>query len=368
MNRKDAIAWVLSLCSDLRLSQAKTLSVLVAATLLVQRLSLASMGRSLGGKALVKHRIKRAWRFIANERVEPTDVMRAVVTRLLRRRFQSKKPLIITFDWTKLRAVPTLMAAVVVQGRAIPLCWGCYADRTLGKSQNALEEGLLLVLREMIPARVQVILLADRGFGRTELARFCQRHGFSYVIRIAGNVWVQAEGYQGKLADYPLEKGMCRRLQNIQYRKTRPVIQHLVLRWKKNLPASKDEPWYLMTNLEGKALDISKLYARRFEIEEFFRDAKSSQFGWALEKTRLTRPDRLERLLLVLVLAYLLLVGLGLHARAHYPSGRWCASNRPNECSAFTVGRLMFEDLCLQIQTLLHAVCRAIENAGQKWG
>ena len=72
MNRKDAIGWVLSLCADLRLSQAKTLSVLVAATLLVQRLSLASMGRCLGGQALVKHKIKRAWRFVANERVEPT--------------------------------------------------------------------------------------------------------------------------------------------------------------------------------------------------------------------------------------------------------------------------------------------------------
>ena len=36
----------------------------------------------------------------------------------------------------------------------------------------------------MIPQQVQVILLADRGFGRTELARFCQNQGFNGIIRI----------------------------------------------------------------------------------------------------------------------------------------------------------------------------------------
>jgi hypothetical protein len=45
MHRKDAIAWVVSVCSvSLRLSQAKTLSILVAAALRVQSVSLASGG------------------------------------------------------------------------------------------------------------------------------------------------------------------------------------------------------------------------------------------------------------------------------------------------------------------------------------
>ena len=42
MHRKDAIAWVVSVCTgSLRLSQAKTLSILVAAAMRVQRVSLA---------------------------------------------------------------------------------------------------------------------------------------------------------------------------------------------------------------------------------------------------------------------------------------------------------------------------------------
>jgi len=368
MDRTEAMAWVLSVCIHLRLSQAKTLSSLVGATLGISRLTLAGIGRRLGGSAAVKHKIKRAWRFVANGRVEPTDVMRVAVTRLLRNRFKSKKPLVVSFDWTDVRKFHTLMAAVVVNGRAVPLCWGCYANRTLGKSQNALEEALLLVLREMIPPKVQVILLADRGFGRAELARFCQQYHFRYAIRIQPKVWIKAQGFEGNLCDYPVHKGMCRRLKGVEYRKTRPVVQDLVVRWKEGLPPKKDEPWYLMTDLEGRALDISNLYARRFDVEELFRDSKSGQFGWALEKTRVTRADRLERLLLVLALAYLLLIGLGLHARARYPSGRWCSNNRPDECSAFTVGRIMLDQLHLQIDTILDCLCRAVENVGAKWG
>ena len=94
MNRTDAITWVLSVCAvHLRLSQAKTLSQLVAAAMRCERISLASIGRSLVGS--VKHQIKKAWRFCANDRVEVSDAMRGVLKRMLKRR---KKRLIVGFD------------------------------------------------------------------------------------------------------------------------------------------------------------------------------------------------------------------------------------------------------------------------------
>jgi hypothetical protein len=48
-----------------RYSQAKTLMVLVQAAVHCPRMSLANLGRSMSSDAYVKHRIKRAWRFIA---------------------------------------------------------------------------------------------------------------------------------------------------------------------------------------------------------------------------------------------------------------------------------------------------------------
>jgi len=59
MNRMEAIAWVLSVCSYLRLSQAKTLSELVAASLFVGRVSLSAIGRCLSGDTTAKSRIQK---------------------------------------------------------------------------------------------------------------------------------------------------------------------------------------------------------------------------------------------------------------------------------------------------------------------
>lgn len=62
------------------------------------------------------------------------------------------------------------------------------------------------------------------------------------------------------------------------------------------------------------------------QIEEFFRDVKSKRSGWSLRDTGLTRPERLDRLILILALAYLLLVGLGLCAAARLRPGSWPAT------------------------------------------
>jgi len=379
MSRTDAMAWVLSVCiGRLRASQAKTLATLVAAALGASRLTLAGLGRQVGGPTCVKHKIKRVWRFIANGRVEPVDVMRAVVSRLVRRHVKQLKgrPLPIGFDWTKVRCVHVLMAAVVVKGRAVPLCWGSYSDTTLGKSQNALEEALLLVLREMLPPEVKVILLADRGFGRAELGRFCQRVGFDYIIRIKSKVQVKFAGRTVpgvRLDRYPVCRGACELHQHVLYRRHDPVRQHVVIRWKKGLPRKSDQPWYLMTNVKldcrptQAARRISDLYARRFDIEELFRDAKSSQFGYALGQTRITRPDRLDRLILILVLAYLLLIGLGLWARRNLPPRLWASNNRKSECSAFTVGRLLIDQRPTTRHRLLLELLATIRRMGN-WG
>src|SRR5262245_33511288 len=93
-----AIAWVLTLCSDLRRSQAKTLAHLAAAALRVGRVSLANIGRKLFGSTTTKHKIKRTWRFCANTRVHVSDAMSGLIHYLCRRRKQ--KPLVIALDWT----------------------------------------------------------------------------------------------------------------------------------------------------------------------------------------------------------------------------------------------------------------------------
>lgn len=367
MRRLEAITWVMTVCADLRLSQAKTLAQLVAATLGVGRVSLAAIGRRLGGDSAAKHKIKRTWRFTSNRRVVVSDAMRGVIARLCKRRGK-KKPLLVSLDWTDIRSFQTLMAAAVLKGRAVPLLWASYAKWELFKSRNALEEGLLHLLRTLIPEGVPVVILADRGFGRVEMARACANFRFRYLIRIKPDAWVEHPTFRGKLKDYPVVKGMRRVLQATRHRKSRPVTHNIVVRWKPGLPAKRDEPWYLMTDLGGSALQLTALYAKRMTVEELFRDGKSRRNGFALRLTQVKEPRRLDRLLLIVALAYLLLVGLGLVARQRYRPGFWCSSNDEGQCSAFTIGLAVLERLRITATTALAAVSMAIAEAAPNWG
>jgi hypothetical protein len=362
-------ACILSVCAALRKSQAKTLADLVAAALRVGRVSLAALGRLLAGEALCKHRIKRVWRFCANDRVIVADGMAGVLDRLARRHRHT--PLVVALDWVEVRTFHTLMAAAVCGGRAVPLLWASYPEWELHKSQNNLEEGLLRLLKSLLPAGVEVIILADRGFGRAELARACRQIGLHFVIRIKPDAGVRHPRYRGLLRDYPVRKGMRRVLRAAAYRLSDPVTANVVIRWKKGLPAERDEPWFLLTDLPGNAVALTELYGRRMAVEELFRDGKSRRNGWALRQTQITTARRFDRLLLVLALAYWLLVGLGLVARQRHRPSAWCATNRQGgrpQCSAFTIGRAMVDRMTVSPAAALAAIVTAVLAVGAKWG
>jgi hypothetical protein len=360
------LAWVLTLAAGLRKSQAKTLASLVAAALGVGRVSLAALGRRLAGDALCKHRIKRTWRFCANPRVHVSDAMAGVLDRLARRHRDA--PLLVALDWVEVRAFHTLMAAAVFGGRAVPLLWASYPEWQLAKSQNNLEEGLLRLLKSLLPARSAVIVLADRGFGRAAFARACYDIGLHFLVRIRPDVGVCHPRYRGLLRHYHIRRGQRRVVRDAWYRRTEPVQLHVVIRWKKGLPAKHDEPWFLITDLPGHAVALTELYARRMAVEELFRDDKSLRNGWALRLTKLTKADRFDRLLLVLALAYWLLVGLGLLARQQLGPAHWCSSNDPQECSAFTVGRVILERLDVSPAAAFAAVAAATSEVATNWG
>jgi hypothetical protein len=79
MNRTEAIAWMFSLCSHLRRSQAKTLSRIVPAAMETGQLSLAEVGRRLSRHtgAWAKHCIKRVDRLVGGVRIEPAEALGA---------------------------------------------------------------------------------------------------------------------------------------------------------------------------------------------------------------------------------------------------------------------------------------------------
>ena len=364
--RDQATAWVISVrAATMRLSQAKTLGVLVAAAMGVRRATLANLGRQMFGRT--KHQIKRAWRFTDDPRVETADAMRPVVDRLLGRR---KGKLLVAPDWVDVTGFQTLMASAALKGRSVPICWASTTGHVYDghRSRNAFEGSLLLVLRTMVPDRVRVVVLADRGFGRTAPATFCQRQRFGYVIRIQPKVTVRLHGFHGKLPDYPVKKGIAKVLKRVAYRADGAVTQSVVVHWRRGLPKRRDECWFLMTDQPGTARQLCRLYGRRMAIEQLFRDGKSKRNGWALRDTQITEPERFDRFMLVLAIAYLLLCGVGLIAKASHSPSEWCPTTRPAECSIYTIGLTMLERIKASPQQALAAVIELSELVAPNWG
>jgi len=269
-----------------------------------------------------------------------------------------------------IKGFQTLVAGIVLKGRSTPIAWASTTNHVYDghRSRNAFEESLLLVLRDMIPQKIKVVILADRGFGRTALATFCQQQRFGYVIRIQPSVTVRLHGFHGKLLDYPVCKGIAKVLRRVSYRSDGAVTQNVVIHWRRNLPKNRDECWFLMSDQPGSAHQLCKLYGRRMTIEQLFRDDKSKRNGWSLRDTKITRPDRIDRLLLLLAIAYLLLCGIGLIAKQQFTPSAWCSTNRDKECSIFTIGLIMLNTIAASPPQAFDAVIALSESVSPKWG
>ncbi len=93
---------------------------------------------------------------------------------------------------------------------------------------------LLRLYRSLVPDSVPVILLTDRGFGRTEQARLRQQLSYHYLIRLDPHVWVRGPRLHRKLLHYAvksglLKSGLCRRLRDVAYSQNDPVRQQVVI-------------------------------------------------------------------------------------------------------------------------------------------
>jgi len=295
----------------LRKSQRTTLRVLAMGLSLSGRLGLASIARGMPGTTSVRHRIKRVWRFARNEGLSVQAATAGLVSWVT---WVTREPLVVALDWTELpEERRMLMAAATLCGRAVPLAWTVMhrsqftPDR---KSQNQAEEQLILRLKEAI-GDWPWVLVADRGFARADLFAKLRSWDIRYVIRAASNVWADTKGFSGPLGNVPRRARTARLYPGVRYHKSRRVPVNLVLVHREPAP----EPWYLVTNMEGTARGVEKLYRRRMWIEECFRDAKG---GMGLGKLWLAEVERIERLLIVMAVVMMLALLVALKWRGEH--------------------------------------------------
>jgi hypothetical protein len=353
----DILRWCDLHVKGLRRSQRRTLAYLTAGLIEGGVAGVAAIGRAMPGAAFVKHCIKRADRFLGNSRIDPAALSKALLEWAARR----DGKLVLAMDWTDLpNDKKMLTLAIPTRGRAIPVHSRVVDLKVMYKSQNNLEEGLIREMLVLLPVGIKVVIVADRGFGRTSLMAELKRLGVSFVLRVQDQVVIRHGGRRYLLRQLTPRRGQTLGLRQVQYRDERSVDVNLVLTWRHRMK----EPWLLATDLEERPAEIIGYYGSRMQIEESFRDAKSIRWGFRLRHVRLSTCERYQRLMMVVGLAYLFLMAAGAQAERDKRHRRLMANtSRKRTLSWLTVGRHLIRTYRRRLASCIRALQAELATA-----
>ncbi|EJH1049104.1 IS4 family transposase [Salmonella enterica] len=299
-------------------------------------LTLTSIGRYLPGTAQVKNKIKRVDRLRGNESLHRNIplIFRNIIAMLT----SQLSLCIIAVDWSGYPSQEhhVLRASLICDGCSIPLLrWIVPSE----KQQNAkVQQAFLNTLAEAVNPEARVIIVTDAGF-QNAWFRHIESLGWDFIGRIRGNIqmrleakgeyWFRRQELQASSKPEYLGPGMLARSEyarcdgHFYLHKKEPkgrknkrsrcgIARPSQL--KDASPAAK-EPWLIFNSTDDfKPRVIMKLYSRRMQIEQNFRDEKSERFGFGLRASYSRSAGRVLALSLLATLSTIVLWLVGYHA------------------------------------------------------
>jgi hypothetical protein len=191
-------------------------------------------------------------------------------------------------------------------------------------------------LRQVLPEGCRPVIITDAGF-RTPWCKQVEQGGWDWLGRVRQRhkvPWTTDEAWGACTTLYAQATRPPKALGQARFTESTPLDCQLGL-YKANPKGRRKthrlghrarashsekhatrqrEPWLLATSLPINAHRAKKVvpwYALRMQIEEAFRDLKSSRLGWSLESSKTRSLERLQVLLLLASLAFFVLWLLG---------------------------------------------------------
>jgi hypothetical protein len=284
-----------------------TMSMLISGILRSREVQLRKVAEKVAYGHKLSSLVDRFRRFLSNEHIESQVQYNPFVVRILQGLSQSELYLLI--DSSKVgRGNLTLMVSVYYQHRALPLAWVTYKGRKEHSSQ-AVQLRLLRSVQRYLPAGCQITLLGDGEFDGSEVIDFLQNEAqWRFTCRTDQATLVFRHGQWVALKDLALTQGQDAFLSDLLFTQSQQVGPlHILAAWIE----SEQRHWFFVT----AAPDLptaKRWYKKRFTTETLFSDVKKR--GFRLADTRLQHTDRVDRLLLVTVIAYLFTIWFGIDA------------------------------------------------------
>jgi hypothetical protein len=291
------------------LARAKCGAAIIVGLIKVRTVNLTELATAVPGHAKVDSKYKRLQRFFKEVPLNFSLVAKLIAGLVPQDRFS------LTVDRTIWQlgkvSINILYLAIVYQGIAIPILWSYLPKK--GNSNTA--ERIALIDRFIAIFGVEKIecLLADREFCGQEWIGYLIENNIKPRIRIKANTRINRK--QGGTAPV---KNFFRSLPincAMQLKGQRQIWGHQL--YVTGMRLGSGEYLIIIHSDPNPAVMVMEDYAKRWEIETLFKCLKSGGFNF--EDTHLIDPERLEKLVAFLAIAF----------SWAYLMGEWCHIQKP---------------------------------------
>lgn len=291
----------------INLARLKLISHFIIALCKVQTVTFEKLANAFDTKSDTNSSLRRIQRFIANYSLD-SDLIARLVFNLLP--LQDK--LILTIDRTNWKFGQTniniFMLGIVYKGVAFPLLFTMLDKR--GNSNCKERINLINRFINLFGKDVIKSVVADREFVGEDWFAFLNRNEIKYYIRIRNNfkVFLPHKNKEVK-ASHLFNRFKIN--QYVYYQKIVKVNGELCyLSGCKLSPKNNKEEFLIIVSF-NKPEKAKEHYQKRWQIEMCFKSMKSS--GFDIEKTHLQDPKRIEKLILLIMVAFVWCYKIGIY-------------------------------------------------------
>jgi hypothetical protein len=322
-----------------RKTQREVLARFVVGVLLSGTVLLPRVAQAMPHTVRTASGMRRLRRWLANPRVSVAELWSPLVRPVLQA--CAGQEVLLALDPTPRRGPgPIYVLGLVSHKRVLPLAWHVVANQ---RADNEPEEVFVGRMCRRVASwlpECTVTLVADRGLTRAELIRLCQELGWHWVLRVSADDTQGPKLPDGRwLWDLVDKAGQRLYLSTQLFKSDGWIPVELTIFWKRGYK----HPWILVSDRPAGLARVRE-YRRRWQAEATYADCKTR--GWRLNASRVTAPDRVERLLLVLALAVWWTHTLGRCAIKRGLRPQFDRTDR-RDLSVMRLGRLVLDDLLL---------------------
>jgi len=290
-------------CPEIHARRLQAVMDVAAGLTKSKQLTIVEIGRHLKSDIKLKYRVKKVDRLLGNKNLySELDVLYTGLSNYVFKYLAQDKysPIVVDLCFLKdTHDIQMLSAEIATQGRTVPLYREVFKVGELkGKEKNFISK-----LSKCIPDDRDVLIIMDAGFGDDWFEAIESQKWF-WLVRARSGKYIKLSDEEewreaSDLFDYAKTRAKC--YENAYITKSHSRSCRIILKKGSEISKRKKpiklprnynsangnykrlakEPWILATNLP-KAYNTTQIiyaYKKRMQIEESFRDIKSTRYG-----------------------------------------------------------------------------------------